>query len=235
MKSQHQGDYWIGTFEVLGDDATGTLTSVPFKVTHRWASFLVAGGSTEGNRVELVRAADKKVFFKVSGFNTENLEPVVVDLDKELGKEIFIRVVDQQIGGWGHINFDHFAFYAERPKFQNEIPPAKIAKQGEAPPVDEVKFAGLPPEQAAKEMTLPPGFKAALFAGEPDIVQPIAFCLDDRGRLWVVEGMTYPKRMPEGEGKDRILVFEDTDGDGKFNKRTGFKSGSAAGRGREWM
>ncbi len=52
-----------------------------------------------------------------------------------------------------------------------------------APPSDDVKFAGLSAAQAAKEMTLPPGFKATLFAGEPDVVQPIAFCLDDRGRV----------------------------------------------------
>src|SRR2546425_12943773 len=83
----------------------------------------------------------------------------------------------------------------------------------------------LPPRDAAKAMTLPPGFKATLFAGEPDVVQPIAFCIDDRGRLWVVEGMSYPKKRPEGEGIDRILVFEDTDGDGKFNKRTVFMEG----------
>src|SRR3989441_11430091 len=82
--------------------------------------------------------------------------------------------------------------------------------------------APLPPRVAAMKMTLPPGFKATLFAGEPDVVQPIAFCIDDRGRLWVVEGMSYPKKRPEGEGIDRILVFEDTDGDGKFNKRTVF-------------
>ena len=45
MKSQHQGEYWIGGFEKLGDDPKGTLTSVPFKVTQPWASFLVAGGA----------------------------------------------------------------------------------------------------------------------------------------------------------------------------------------------
>ena len=67
MKSQHQGQYWVGTHEKLGDDATGVLTSVPFKVTQRWASFLLGGGSTEGNRVELVRVSDNKVFFKASG------------------------------------------------------------------------------------------------------------------------------------------------------------------------
>src|SRR5947209_4989540 len=45
MKSQHQGQYWIGTYERAGDKRTGTLTSVSFKVTHPWASFLVAGGT----------------------------------------------------------------------------------------------------------------------------------------------------------------------------------------------
>src|SRR2546421_10550246 len=44
MKSQHQGEYWIGGFEVAGDKPIGTLTSAAFKVTHPWASFLVAGG-----------------------------------------------------------------------------------------------------------------------------------------------------------------------------------------------
>jgi putative membrane-bound dehydrogenase-like protein len=93
------------------------------------------------------------------------------------------------------------------------------------PPIDQMKFNGLSPEDAAKEMTLPPGFKATLFAGEPDVKQPIAFAIDDRGRLWVAEAYTYPIRAKEGQGKDRILVFEDTNGDGKFAKRTVFIEG----------
>ena len=56
-------------------------------------------------------------------------------------------------------------------------------------------------------------------------MQPIAFTIDARGRLWVVEGLTYPVRAPEGQGKDRILIFEDTDGDGHFDKRTVFAEG----------
>src|SRR5687768_14509840 len=40
MKSEHQGQYWIGGFEVNGDPGTGTLTSASFKVTQPWASFL---------------------------------------------------------------------------------------------------------------------------------------------------------------------------------------------------
>ena len=55
--------------------------------------------------------------------------------------------------------------------------------------------------------------------------QPIAFALDDRARLWVAEAYTYPRRAPEGQGKDRILIFEDTDGDGVYDKRTEFATG----------
>src|SRR5436305_15256469 len=99
------------------------------------------------------------------------------------------------------------------------------AAANELPPIDVLKFAGLSPEDAAKEMSLPPGFKATLFAGEPDVKQPIAFAIDDRGRLWVAEAYTYPIRAAEGQGQDRILVFEDTNGDGKFDKRTVFMEG----------
>ena len=45
MRSNHQGQYWIGGYELKGDRPQGTLTSVPFKVTHPWASFLVGGGA----------------------------------------------------------------------------------------------------------------------------------------------------------------------------------------------
>ena len=72
-------------------------------------------------------------------------------------------------------------------------------------------------------MTLPPGFTATLFAGEPDLVQPIAFTFDDRGRLWVVECNSYPKWQTDlsKPGEDRVLIFED-DGSGHFAKRTVF-------------
>ncbi|MBI3850016.1 MAG: c-type cytochrome [Verrucomicrobia bacterium] len=223
MRSQHTGNFWIGTYEIAGDEPQGTLTSVPFKVTQPFASFLVAGGLSPNTRVELVRADTERIFFKTSGTDSENLRPVVVDLQPHLGKEIFIRILDQASGGWGHINFDDFKLYAQRPKFDNELDPAKVA--ADAPPADVVPYAGLSPADAAKFATLPPGFKMHVFAGEPDIVQPIAFCLDDRGRVWVAEGLTYPIRAPEGQGKDRILVFEDTNGDHKFDKRTVFMEG----------
>jgi putative membrane-bound dehydrogenase-like protein len=86
--------------------------------------------------------------------------------------------------------------------------------------------APVPVAEAAARMTLPEGFKATLFAGEPDVVQPIAFTIDDRGRLWVCEGMSYPKWQEADtepqDRHDRILILEDADNDGRFDKRTVF-------------
>ena len=82
------------------------------------------------------------------------------------------------------------------------------------------KDVPLAPTEALKRMTLPEGFKATLFAGEPDLMQPIAFDFDDRGRLWVVECFSYPDFRADGH--DRILIFTDKDGDGQFDERKVF-------------
>lgn len=84
---------------------------------------------------------------------------------------------------------------------------------------------GLSPEQAAANMTVPQGFRVQLTAGEPLVHQPIAFTTDMKGRLWVAEAHTYPNRAKEGEGKDKIVILEDTDGDGKFENRKVFIEG----------
>jgi putative membrane-bound dehydrogenase-like protein len=217
MKSQHQGQYWIGGYERKGDRPQGTLTSVPFKVTHPWASFLVGGGPWPETCVQIVRKDTGKVFSQTSGLEEENLRRVAVDLRAHLGKEIFIRLVDKHSGHWGHLNFDDFRFHSSKPN----IPPRKP----QAAPPDVYKYAGLPPEKAAQAMTVPEGFSVTLFAGEPDVRQPIAMCLDDRGRLWVAEAYCYPQRRADRDARDRIVIFEDTDGDGKFDRRTVFMEG----------
>jgi putative membrane-bound dehydrogenase-like protein len=88
------------------------------------------------------------------------------------------------------------------------------------------------PEQAAQRFTLPAGFTATLFVGEPDVVQPIAFAFDDRGRLWVVENHSYPGW--KGEKQDRVLIFEDRDGDGRFDDRKVFLANGSNLSGIEW-
>ena len=74
-------------------------------------------------------------------------------------------------------------------------------------------------------MKVTPGFRVDLVAAEPDLHQPIAFAIDPRGRLWVVEGHSYPTKRPEGQGLDRIVIFADQDGDGMFETRTVFREG----------
>jgi putative membrane-bound dehydrogenase-like protein len=82
--------------------------------------------------------------------------------------------------------------------------------------------APIPASEAAAKFTLPEGFHATLFAGEPDIVQPMSFTFDDRGRMWVVENLSYPKWSTDGTGNDRITILEDTDNDGVHDKKTIF-------------
>lgn len=216
MHSRHQGTYWIGTYERQGDRPMGTLTSVPFSITHPWASFLVAGGTHSSTCVELVLADSGKVFHRTSGLDEEDLRREVVDLQPYRGKSMFLRLVDRHSGPWGHLNFDDFRFHASKPQFTIRPRPTQP---------DVLKYAGLPPKKAAEVMTVPEEFSVKLFAGEPDVCQPIALCLDDRGRLWVAEAYAYPIRRRDGEAKDRILIFEDTDGDGTFDKRTVFMEG----------
>lgn len=112
-----QGQYWLGGYEFKRDTPKGTLTSASFKVTHAYAAFRIGGGRRAETRVELVHADSKRVFFIVSGRNSESMQPVIVDLREQSGSEIFIRIVDEYSGGYGHINFDDFRFYSERPRF----------------------------------------------------------------------------------------------------------------------
>jgi len=84
---------------------------------------------------------------------------------------------------------------------------------------------GLSPEDAARQMSVPPGFRLQLAAGEPMVHQPVAMCFDHKGRMWVAEAHTYPLRASEGDGKDKILIFEDGDGDGVFDSSKTFIEG----------
>jgi putative membrane-bound dehydrogenase-like protein len=81
------------------------------------------------------------------------------------------------------------------------------------------------PEETVAQMYLPEGFRAELVVGEPDLQQPVAFAFDERGRIWVAEAYSYPQKRPAGEGMDKIVIFEDKDGDGKFETRKVFAEG----------
>ena len=74
----------------------------------------------------------------------------------------------------------------------------------------------LTPAEAAQSMTLTDGFQVNAWASEPMITQPMAFCWDDRGRMWIAENRDYETRSTgfSNFGDSRILILEDTDRDG---------------------
>jgi putative membrane-bound dehydrogenase-like protein len=248
MNIGYEGKYFLSSGGTVNAKLTGSLTSATFKVTQPFASFRVSGGALADTRVELVLADTKKVIFSSTGQGRATLQPVVADLKPYLNKNIFIKIVDNETGispipyigadKWAHINFDDFRLYPARPTFENEL---KVKDIIVMPPLDPVLNSGLSGVEAAKAMTLPNGFKITLGAAEPEIIRPISFTLDARGRLWVVEGHTYPVPAPEGQGRDRILIFEDTDGDGMLDKRKVFMenlnllSGIELGMGGVWL
>ena len=79
-------------------------------------------------------------------------------------------------------------------------------------------------EEALAAITVPDGFHVSLFAAEPEVQNPIAMCTDTRGRLWVAENYTYAERELNYDLSlsDRIVIFEDADGDGQHDTRKVF-------------
>lgn len=103
----------------------------------------------------------------------------------------------------------------------------EVSVRADIPPLfntEKTPGGPMPAAEAAKTMELPPGFHCELFAAEPDVQQPIALAWDARGRLWVAECYTYAENPDRWNltMRDRILIFEDKDNDGHFDKRTVF-------------
>ena len=82
----------------------------------------------------------------------------------------------------------------------------------------------LEPKEAQKHYIVPEGFELKLFASEPDLEgKPIAMNWDERGRLWVALTVDYPNELqPQGQGRDKIVICEDTNGDNVADKFTTF-------------
>jgi hypothetical protein len=101
------GKYLVNTYDAEGDMQTGTLTSPEFKINKNYLRFLVGGGAQKEKTCVNVIVGNK-VIFTSSGNNTENLGPATCNLQAFLGKTAQIQIIDDAMGGWGHILADQF-------------------------------------------------------------------------------------------------------------------------------
>jgi putative membrane-bound dehydrogenase-like protein len=114
--------------------------------------------------------------------------------------------------------------YGEAPApLPNYTPDARWGTQGD--PIRTMQKP-LDPADSMPHLATFPEFKVSLFASEPDIVKAIWMSWDERGRLWIAETVDYPNELkPAGQGRDRLRICEDTDGDGRADKFTVFADG----------
>jgi len=102
----------------------------------------------------------------------------------------------------------------------NYLPGEKWGTQGEV--LSRMQLP-LSPAASHPHIVTVPEIRTELWASEPDILKPICMAWDERGRLWIAETIDYPNELqPAGQGRDRIKICEDTNGDGKADRFTVF-------------
>jgi len=105
----------------------------------------------------------------------------------------------------------------------NYLPGRQWGTQGE--PIRRMQKP-LPPAESTLHMVVPPGFEVQLYAAEPEIYKPLCMAWDHRGRLWIAESLDYPNtKSRTGPGRDRIVICEDKNGDGRADSFKVFAEG----------
>ena len=109
-------------------------------------------------------------------------------------------------------------------KIPNYTPGRQWGVQGE--PMTRMQRP-LPADESQKHVVVPKGFRAEVYVTEKELGgKPICMAWDERGRLWAALTMDYPNELnPPEKGRDKIVVCEDTDGDGRGDKVTVFAEG----------
>jgi len=112
---------------------------------------------------------------------------------------------------------------------QGKSVPAMVDDSNVPPLPDTLQSRGanrwMSADDERKAFKVDPRFEVDLFAGEeqfPDIAAPIQMRWDARGRLWVICSTTYPHVYPGNEPNDKLVILEDTDGDGRADESSVF-------------
>ena len=107
----------------------------------------------------------------------------------------------------------------------SNLPPVTKVESNKPGPNEDKSPVYIGGEEAIGKMTVHSGMKVNLFADEkqfPQLINPLQMAWDTKGRLWIATWQNYPERTPTSKDGDKLLVFEDTDGDGKADKVTTF-------------
>jgi uncharacterized protein (DUF608 family) len=152
----------VNTF-LGGDDATGRLISKPFTIERNVIRFLVGGGAHPTTQIRLI--VDGKTVRATSGRNDERLLPASWDVRQYQGETAHIEIVDEQQGGWGHINVDQIEFSdqaGESLAMLEELLPARFSGVRAQPPArpgdpSVVELANLELKPEAKRSALRSG------------------------------------------------------------------------------
>lgn len=100
-------------------------------------------------------------------------------------------------------------------------PPFIPVKTNRPGPNPDGTYQFLGGEEAISKMTVHPQMEIKLFASEeqfPELINPVQMAFDTKGRLWVAAWPTYPHWTPKQPMNDKLLILEDTDGDGRADK-----------------
>ncbi|HZZ77697.1 MAG TPA: PVC-type heme-binding CxxCH protein, partial [Gemmataceae bacterium] len=100
--------------------------------------------------------------------------------------------------------------------------PFYAPKGGGKGPLTQMQLPIADLDEAMKHIVHPTDFMLKRYAADPQIKRPICMNWDERGRLWIAESVDYPNNRRADGGNDRIVICEDTDGDGVADKFTVF-------------
>jgi putative heme-binding domain-containing protein len=119
----------------------------------------------------------------------------------------------------------------EPPKIDDSEPALAVPPTafGTKPYSEPAELRILSPQEAEAAMTTAPGYRVQTFASEemfPELAKPVQMAFDNRGRLWASCMPSYPQWRPgDPKPNDKLILFEDTDGDGAADKSTVFADG----------
>ncbi|MGJ8656084.1 MAG: PVC-type heme-binding CxxCH protein [Akkermansiaceae bacterium] len=149
---------------------------------------------------------------------------------KTITKEMLNENLDKPVEG-KPIELPTAELYKQKPMKQPDLnaPKNKKKKKAAAPTADTKTIAAkdsatweptLPPTHVAKELFTIPNdtdneLEVTVWATSPQLYNPTNMDVDQHGRMWVLEGVNYRRKSDRREKGDRILILEDTNGDGK--------------------